>query len=151
MKQFIYIFIISVLVVFSACEKEVGVDTLPYEPNIEIQSINTTNLIEFQDSLIIILKYEDGDGDLGRLDPDENSLYIKDKRLENPEYYHIPPIVPDDKTLQTTGTIRVFVPTLFVIGSGKSENTELELKVRDQAGNWSNSVSTGVITINKEN
>ena len=151
MQKIVFILFIGTLAALSSCKKEEGVDVLAFEPSIEIVSLNTTNLIEFDDSLIITLKYEDGDGDLGRFDPDENSLYIKDSRLSKAEYYHIPPILADDDNLQTTGKIRVFIPTLFILGTDPVEKAEISLKVRDQAGNWSNEVKTGNITINRKN
>lgn len=118
-------------------------------PSIELVSVNTTQMVEFQDSLIIMVSFKDLNGDLGRQNPDDNSLYIKDLRLPNADYYHIPPITPEDLEFKTRGTIRIVVPTLFLLGNGGDETTVLTIKVKDQADHWSNEISTPTITITK--
>ncbi len=141
--------LISVLFLSASCQKE-GENVLSFTPYLELESINKEIITEFEDSIIIYVNFEDGDGDLGRQDPDSNSLYIKDFRLNKAEYYHIPPITPDDEKLQTIGKFRVFIPTLFVIGSGNEEKTDITIRVKDQSGKWSNSITTPKITILKQ-
>lgn len=147
-KPYYILFALATLLMFS-CQKE-GENVLSFTPKLEFNSINSTTITEFQDSVIIIVNYEDGDGDLGRQNPDSNSLYIKDVRLENPEYYHIPPLTPDDQNLQTIGKFRIFIPTLFIIGSEDVERTSIQIRVKDAKGNWSNEISSPEITILKE-
>lgn len=147
-KTYPSLLLLFVLSIFS-CKKEEGIDYLSTTPRIEFISVNKTDIVEFEDSVIVILKYEDGDGDLGRPHPDDNSLSVKDSRLNKAELYHLPPIIPEGENLQTTGTIRVFVPTLFVIGSSNEEDVTLSLRVKDQAGNWSNDVQTPLIKVRK--
>jgi hypothetical protein len=132
-----------------SCQKE-GENVLSFTPFLELESINKDIITEFEDSVIIYVNFEDGDGDLGRQDPDSNSLYIKDSRLANAEYYHIPPITPDDEKLQTIGKFRVFIPTLFVIGSESREKATISIRVKDQSGKWSNEITTPEITILKQ-
>ncbi len=132
-----------------SCKKETSDEREGYAdtPAIELVSINTTTVKQFQDSVIIVISYKDANGDLGRTNPDDNSLYIKDARLPAADYYHIPPITPDDVTLKTRGTIRIVVPTLFLLGNGGNESTQLQLKIKDMADNWSNELSIGPIII----
>lgn len=147
-KPFYILFAFAALILFS-CQKE-GENVLSFTPKLEFNSINSTTITEFQDSVIIIVNYEDGDGDLGRQDPDSNSLYIKDVRLDNAEFYHIPPLTPDDQKLQTIGKFRIFIPTLFIIGSEDVERTSIQIRVKDDSGNWSNEITTPEITILKQ-
>lgn len=149
MKVSHYILILLALATLSAaCQKE-GENVLSFTPFIELESVNKEIIKEFEDSVIIYVNFEDGDGDLGRQDPDSNSLYIKDSRLANAEYYHIPPITPEDENLQTIGKFRIFIPTLFILGSGNTENVTISVRVKDQSGKWSNEITTPQFTITK--
>lgn len=149
MKVYHYILLLLALVLLNAaCQKE-GENVLSFTPFIELESVNSEIIKEFEDSVIIFVNFEDGDGDLGRQDPDSNSLYIKDSRLPNAEYYHIPPITPDDENLQTIGKFRIFIPTLFILGSGNTENVTINIRVKDQSGKWSNEIASPEFTIIK--
>ncbi len=147
-----FIATIAILPVLLACsKKKVRVEGDYSEiPSIALVSINNTEMTEFKDSVIAIISYKDLNGDLGRQNPDDNSLYVKDERLAKADYYHLPPITPDDLEFKTRGTIRIVVPTLFLFGNGGAEKTTLTFKVQDQAGNWSNEVVTSEITINRK-
>ena len=136
-----------VLLAFTTCKKEEEASTAP---TLEVVSINKTSLIEFKDSLIITLKYEDVNGDIGQTNPDENGLSVKDARIAEADFYHIPPITPDLEKLKTAGTFQVFVPSLFLLGNGGFEKTSFSFKVKDRDNNWSNTASTQEISIVKE-
>lgn len=148
-KYFPHILLVCMLGLFASCQKE-GDNVLSFTPLLVLDSINKTEITEFQDSIILYINFEDGNGDLGRQDPDSNSLSIKDARLELPEFYHIPPIIPEDEKLQTIGRFRVFIPTLFILGSENQERTSISIRVKDKAGNWSNQITSPEIIINKE-
>jgi hypothetical protein len=105
--------------------------------------------MQFTDSLVILFEYEDGNGDLGELDPDKNSLMIKDRRLEKADFYFVKPLAPTDKNLQIKGSLSVKVRNTFLLGIGNTEVTNFDLKLRDRKGNWSNTISTPEITIKK--
>lgn len=129
-----------------ACKKDVPESEIT--PVIKIQSISTLSVTQFKDSIIILLTYEDSDGDLGRQDPDNNSIWIKDDRVPAGETYHLPPVVSETDNY-TKGTIRVFIPSLFLFGNGNQEKTKLTIRIQDQAGHWSDEVVTPIITVNR--
>ncbi len=145
----IFPYLAAVAVLGFSCKK----NTLEKEgytevPQIELVSVNTQSVKQFQDSVIITISFKDLNGDLGEQDPDNNSLYILDGRLQAADYYHIPPITPEDLEFKTRGRIRIKKPTLFLFGTnGGDEKTRLTIKVKDRAGNWSNEVTTNEITI----
>lgn len=145
------LYIIPLLLILLSCKKETKTeqDGYPETPEIALVSINNKTIREFQDSVIIVISYKDLNGDIGRLNPDDNSLSIYDIRLGKAEFYHIPPITPTDVTFKTKGTIRIVVPTLFLLGPGNTEKTELLIKIKDQADHWSNELNTGQLTITK--
>ncbi len=118
-------------------------------PSITYTSVAPINVKEFKDSVVITIKYKDGNGDLGNENPDDLSVYVKDNRLDNPDYYHLHALSPPNKSLAIEGTLNIRLKNTFLIGSGNSEVTSYEVKIRDRAGNWSNSITTEMITITK--
>ncbi|WNJ19737.1 hypothetical protein [Pontibacter sp. G13] len=116
-------------------------------PHLEVVSITPTDLQEFSQPLELVLAYRDEDGDLGSTDPDEHTLHIQDSRLEDPDTYHIPPIAPVGSAVSIQGTLEIPLPAPFLLGNGASETFSFRLQIRDQAGNWSEPISTPPITV----
>ncbi len=137
---YILLFVSSLL---WACKKE----STDSAPELSFISISKTTVKEFQDSLFVMVEYKDLNGDIGTLDPDAKSLFVQDERYDNPEEYHIPPITPDEKKLKVQGNLRIYIPTLIRRSTGAEEYTYLAIKLKDRAGNWSNTVRTPRITI----
>ncbi len=118
-------------------------------PLIRLVSVSSKQLKQFKDSLVITLEYTDGDGDIGETNPDINDLEIKDQRLSKPDYYFVKPLSPPNAGIKIKGIIAVQVKNTFLLGTADSEITLFEIRLRDRAGNWSNSIKTEVITILK--
>ncbi|MDP2175002.1 MAG: hypothetical protein Q8K70_03730 [Bacteroidota bacterium] len=135
------------LVFIASCKKEANVSKIP---QIKLLSLSITELIQFKDSLVIEIEYIDGDGDIGEEDPDKNSIYVKDKRLNEADYYFIKPLSPPNSKIQIQGKVRVNIKNVFLLGSANQEFTNFEIKLRDKAGNWSNLIVTPEIIIKKE-
>jgi hypothetical protein len=132
------------------CKKKKKENPVDPVPTIEIVSVTPTNVKEFQDSIIIKLKYHDNNGDLGDPSPDELSLYVKDSRLPNPDKYHVKPLAPiSEEDINIHGEISIKLNSLFLLGTGTTELTTLNIKMKDRAGNWSAEVASPQITINK--
>jgi hypothetical protein len=146
MKQLSIILLVA-LSAWSCSKKQAEKDGYTDVPNLELVSISSNYMVQFKDSLIITVRYKDLNGDLGRQNPDDNALYIKDLRLPNADYYHVPPLTPDNLQFKTTGTFRIVVPSLFLLGNGGEEKTKLFVKVMDAAGHWSNEIATPEILI----
>lgn len=145
--------IISVFVFFilsaSSCTKEIQHSEGNPVPFISLQKTEPTEVIQFKDSLKITINYEDGDGDLGFENADINSLEVKDSRLAKPDFYYVPPQAPLGHKIYIKGSLQIQIKNLFLLGSGSMETTTLELRIKDRAGNWSNKITTPVITIKK--
>lgn len=142
--------LITSLIIFAinGCKKEEVVVANP-NPLLRLVSVSSKNLKQFKDSLIITIEYTDGDGDIGETNPDLNDLQIKDQRLSKPDYYFVKPLTPPNANIKVKGTIAVQIKNAFLLGTADSEITTFELRLKDRAGNWSNSVKTDVITITK--
>jgi hypothetical protein len=130
----------------TSCKKKEE-QTLPPEPVLEMIEVGPDSIQQFRDSVIVRMKYKDNDGDLGDESPDVYSMLVKDDRLSNPDHYHVPPLAPLGTKLKIEGELKIKLNGMFLIGNGKTETTQLKIKVMDRAGHWSNELITPVITI----
>lgn len=143
----LYIFAAAfIMVLASACSKDSEINRSPV---IKFLDMSSDSIIEFKDSLVIRFEYTDGDGDIGEENPDENALMIKDRRLTNADFYFVKPLSPPGSTIKITGIIAVQIKNTFLLGSSNSEQTVFDIKLRDRAGNWSNTINTPTIIIHK--
>jgi hypothetical protein len=146
--NFSVIFLAVAAIVWTAsCTKVDSTPTFPIEPSIRLIEINQLEVMEFQDTLEILLAYEDGDGDLGNLDPDIPGLVIKDARLSQPDSFHLQPLAPYGAQVSIQGELLVRLPQLFLLGNGSSESTRFKVKLLDRAGHESNEIETPQIKI----
>jgi len=130
--------------ILPSCKKE---ETMPVEPEIELVSIGPTDVEEFVDVVTLRFKYKDGDGDIGEVDPDVPSLRVKDSRLAEPDWYHIPPLTPDQQELAIQGELEIPLNTLFILGNSASEVLTYSIVLIDRAGNYSNELVSPLITV----
>ena len=137
------------LILFGCTEKEqINVTGNPV-PTIKLLNVSSTQLKQFKDSLTITIEYTDGDGDIGETNPDMDDLEVRDQRLSKADYYFVKPLTPPDANIKVKGIIAVQIKNTFLLGTADTEITTFELRLKDRAGNWSNSVKTGMITITK--
>ena len=130
-----------------ACEKVVDEPVFDLQPSIELLEVSSDTIIEFQQSIDLLIRYEDGDGDIGHPDADQNSLFVKDARLEREDAYYVAPIAPVGSEVSITGTLRLQLDNTFLLGNADVETTVFSLYLVDQAGNQSNTIETPPITI----
>lgn len=116
-------------------------------PAIKIVELSQDTLVQFQDQLIIKIEYEDGDGDIGDPDPDINTIFVKDARLEEEDEYYLGPLAPEDSEISIKGILDLKLSTTFLLGNGTKETTVFSIYLKDRAGNISNTVETGEIII----
>lgn len=119
----------------------------PAPPVISLKSMSADTVVQFQDSLDIVIEYSDVDGDVGELDADNNALYVKDSRLSQADYYHVQPLSPPNTQLNIKGQFTVKVSNMFLLGNGGNESVNFTIKLKDQAGNWSNEIITPPVVI----
>ena len=147
--QNITVILISYLLLVGSCTTVSDEPLFDTTPVIEIISISNDTIVEFQESLHIIISYEDGDGDLGSPDPDENTLFVKDNRLKKEDEYFVYPLAPYGESISITGTLSIALNNTFILGNGTTEQTNFTIYMIDRAGNKSNVVKTETITIVK--
>jgi hypothetical protein len=118
-------------------------------PAIRIVRVSPTELAEFSDRITVELGYEDGDGDMGSLNPDELMLEVQDDRLELPDFYFVPPLSPPGSNVPIRGVLLFRLNGTFLFGNGAYEETRFTIRLRDRSGFWSNTVVTPVVRINR--
>ncbi len=131
----------------TACKKKTPVSNVPV---IEFKSLNKYQIKEYTDSLQITIAYSDADGDLGENDPNKKNLFLTDSRTNTVLEYRIKEIVPNNKTASIKGTLNVVIDKLYI--NNASATTEVVIfnaYITDRAGNKSNEVQTGVVTLTR--
>lgn len=142
MKNSFALFLLVILI-GTACKKEEP----DLSPVISFISITPGSLVQYSESVYISIGYSDLDGDLGFESIDQYALQIKDNRLANPDWYHVPPLAPVGSNVAISGDLTIKINSLFLLGNGTQELTSFTIKMQDRAGNWSEEISTSQVTI----
>jgi hypothetical protein len=134
----------------SSCKKDERTEAkekISAVPAIELVSIAPTSINEF-DEVVITIKYTDGDGDLGFEDADDNSIYVTDNRAGIVNEFHLGPIAPIGQEITIEGNLPITLENVLLLNSNQnSEEANFSIQIKDRAGNLSNVVTTGNITI----
>lgn len=135
---------IITFVLLLSCKKKEEVSLVPV---IELKSVSASTVVAFDNEIRVVIGFEDHNGDIGYEDPDAYAIRVKDSRLEDYDWYHVPPVTPDMMELDVSGDLTIVLNPLFLLGNGEEEIANFTLQLKDRAGNWSNQVSTSNITI----
>lgn len=158
MKRLIYILPLLFLLL-SACDSSPVFDLTP-----EIEFVSISPDMISQDSvngITIIIKFKDGDGDLGAINTSDSppNLFVKDMRPEvaDSNYifeYTMPNLTPETRKPSIQGTIEVtmdspqltknFIPPF---DGPDQEEALFEVYILDRAGNQSNTILTSAILL----
>lgn len=139
---------IMLITMISSCKKEeTAAGTAPV---INFISITPDTVVQFRDSVIIRIRYEDQDGDIGFEDPDEPAIWVQDARLQQADLFHVQPLTPDLQNLSIQGELFIRMKPTFLFGNGNQEQTTFSIKLRDRANNWSQTIQTTPILIIRE-
>jgi hypothetical protein len=149
-KYLIYQIAIAALVcgILGSCTTE---DEHPFSdvPEIELVGLSHDTIIEFVDDLVLSIRYQDGDGNLGFVEPSKYAVFVRDLRLDEFDGFYIGPLAPLDSDIAIQGVLHIEFPNLFVFGNRDQETTAFEIKFVDRAGNESNLVQTGNVVVRR--
>ncbi len=134
---------VLILAVFSCNKKEEN----PRAPIISLINVSATTVEEFNNAVVINISFEDYQGDIGEADPDKYSLRVRDSRVSDDDWYHLPPMTPDNQELHIKGTYSIALDPLFLLGMGTQEDARFTIGMSDRNGNWSNTVTTPNVLI----
>lgn len=138
------------LIALSACNNDPVFSVIP---EIEFVDIQPREVQQFTDSMIVTIRFTDGDGDLGDQGVEKNMIIVDQRATLTPEQatleYTVPNLTPDARNPSIQGLIYIEVaPTAITPGSGvPSEKTQFSIRLFDRAGHASNVVTTDEITI----
>lgn len=137
-------FLILMLGILNSCKKEE--QAFPSVPHIEARGIYPDSVKAFTDSIVVEIYYEDGDGDLGENNPFTQNLFLVDQRNQLQYGFRITKIASSgDPAIR--GTLKVVLPYTNLVNNTGPETLFFHVKATDRAGNSSNVVSTGSITV----
>lgn len=154
LKKVLFFLIITTL---AACTKETmsteendKLPTIGDIPEIQLLQVTPTTARQYVDSIAFTIQYLDGNGDLGNADPDIPSVKLVDNR--DPDLlifeYHLSPRTPEGADLAIQGELTIVLANSILLDdSNQSETTTFSISITDRAGNESNQVETGTITI----
>lgn len=146
------LFIVASVFITISCKKDKAAKydpIIPNEPSIELERVSPQIIKEFDD-IKFIINYQDGDGDLGELDPDLKSLHITDNRFPITHEFHFQPLAPDDIDAVIKGSLVVTLKNVILQNQNAvSEKVSFSIQLKDRKGNWSNTVDSPEITVNK--
>jgi hypothetical protein len=155
----VFIVIISLVFTTPSCKKEevtpiITTDTLfdntlavSDTPKIAFVSIGPNTVREYQDSIQIVVSYEDGGGDLGDSDPAVSNLFMTDSRNGIVYQYRIPQTAPTGSTVSVKGNFTVLIPNTVITDSSSAQNVYYSIYMKDRSNHASNTVQTSVIQI----
>jgi len=135
--------LLLVMIACLSCKKEEPSKS----PVIELVEITPLSLVQYNEPVYITIGYTDLDGDIGYESPDEYALQIKDNRLIDPDWYHVPPLSPVGSNVAIEGNLTIKINSLFLLGNGSQEFTSFTIKIKDRADNWSEEITTPQVTI----
>lgn len=118
-------------------------------PTISNIVLNQSEYVQFTDTVVLTFDYTDGDGDLGFENADSLSVEVKDVRFAKPDFYHLQPLSPLGERISISGKIKISLKNIFLIGAGSIENTKFQIRIKDRAQHWSNTLISKSINIKK--
>ena len=128
------------------------------EPTLEYDSIQPLEVQELKDSIVVTLRFTDGDGDIrdqDSLQEQFSNLEVRDLRPSLADsvaviFYKFPDYETNTCNPSIQGTIRLAIaPTLVFPRNLQTQKTAFSIRLRDAAGHWSDPVVTDSIRINR--
>jgi len=140
--------LLVIAIIFISCKYDVQYSGDPM-PIISALKLNKTDFKQFSDTVVLTFDYKDGDGDLGFESADSLSVEVKDLRFAKPDYYHLKPLSPIGSKIAISGSLRIVLKNIFLLGGGASESTQFQIRIKDRGQHWSNALVSKSVNINK--
>lgn len=141
-----HFFVIGICLCLGACINPPDYGAVPV---IEYKSISKQNVSEGQDTLIITFSFTDGDGDLGPASQMDTMLniFLTDSRDQSVKTYQMPNLTPPGNVKAISGDIAITISPFTCMAGVAQDQLSYTIKVKDRAGNLSNSIQTEQIFI----
>jgi hypothetical protein len=141
------VFFILLIISINSCKKEI--DKWEATPEIEFISISPQSMQEYAQSIVITIKYKDGDGDLGQNNTDAPNTFVTDMRNGTLYTFRTQQLAPDNATIPITGQLNITIPTTWILSNANSESVSYTVYLKDRSGNQSNTITTSSVTLTK--
>lgn len=135
--------LLMVMALSISCREALGKN----DPVIALLEVGPKTIIETKDSVYIRLSFYDANGDLGENFTNEDNLFAVDDRMGIAHAYRIANLVPGGANVAIQGELEFLIPSVFLTGSGPTEELSYTIYVVDRAGHHSNEVNTGVLMV----
>ncbi len=138
--------IVTAIAAMSSCKKDTSISIVP---SITFDSISPNPAIKYRDSVLIVISYVDGDGDLGVDSADIKNLFVTDSRNNVISQFRIPQLAPTGSSIAIEGNLDIVLPPqIFTNDNDTTETATYSIYVVDRAGHKSNTVKTKPLVIN---
>jgi hypothetical protein len=125
--------ILTISILFFSCKYEDRYTGDP-QPSISKLTLNKSDFKQFTDTVE---------------NADSLSVEVKDIRFGKPDYYHLKPLAPLTAKVAISGSVRITLKNIFLLGAGSSESTQFQVRIKDRAQHWSNALTSKSVNINK--
>ncbi len=142
----IYLYIILGLLIIGGCKKKTTVSNVPV---ISFITQNPSTVKAYKDSVIFTIGYEDADGDIGENNANAENLFLIDNRINITYKYRVKELAPLGTAIAIKGNLNVILKSTDITDGSSSQAATYSIYLTDRAGNKSNTVTSGTITINK--
>lgn len=144
-KLFACAVIVALISALPSCKKDTGISPVP---SISFDSISPNPAIKYRDTILIVISYTDGDGDLGIDSADVKNLFVTDSRNNVVSEFRIPQLAPTGATIAIQGNLDVVLPPqIFINDNDSTETVSYSLYIVDRAGHKSNTITTKSLVI----
>jgi len=138
--------LISATLLATSCKKED--DPVSAVPEITFETISPGTVREFRDSVVITIGYKDGDGDLGVNNSTASNAFVTDSRNNLVYSFRIRQLAPENAGVTIQGKLDIVVPAVALSSNtATSESATFSVYIKDRAGNSSNTITTGAVTV----
>jgi len=142
----IYIYIIVAFIIIGSCKKKTTVSNVPV---ISFISQNPSVVKAYKDSITFTIGYEDADGDIGENNANAENLFLTDNRINITYKYRVKQLAPTGSAINIKGNLDVILKSTDITDGSSSQTATYSIYIIDRAGNKSNTVTSGIITVNK--
>lgn len=136
--------LLCIFVVLGGC-KDDPVD-FPVEPKIEIVSLTPVTAQQYTDHLVLSIRYEDGDGDLGENNELVKNCFVTDNRTGTTSSFRIEQLAPTGASIPITGLVNIGLGGQIITDNSAQQSATFSVYVVDRSGHQSNT-SNATVTI----
>ena len=146
--NFLRFFTLLMLILsMQACKKDV--EKWSDIPSITFESISPSAMQEYSEPVIIKIKYQDGDGDLGQNNTDISNTFVTDLRNQTVYSFRTRQLAPNDAKVSITGNLEIEIPTTWILNNSNQESVQYSVYLVDRAGHTSNTITTLSVQLSK--